>query len=161
MALQGLVGMATAGLLPLANARFDAASVWCGSELFFHVLMMSTGLFNSSDGGAGRQWTSKHGWIPRLIGALSGINYAVHATNGLLVAAQLVDDSSKRARTIALVNNCLPIGQLVTAVTGGAIAQYFGGFQYCFVCYGALGVLLTSGVWIVSSQQKLFSQRRA
>ena len=146
LAIQGVVGMATAGLLPVANAYFGAASVWCGSELFFHLLMMSTGVVSGNSN------------TPRFIAALSGINYAVHATNALIVATDLIPDPNKRARTIAMVNNALPLGQLITALSGGLIAQ-LGGFEYALVCYGFLGVLVTSAVWGISSKQCLFSKQ--
>lgn len=153
LALQGVVGMVTAALIPRANAYFGTASVWCGSELFFHLLMMSVGLMSSPDESSTR-WNA-----PRIVGALSGINYAVHATNGLILAADIVSDPSKRARTIAMVNNALPMGQLITAISGGVIAQYFGGFEYVFICYGVLGVVVTTLVWVYSSSQCLFSRK--
>eukprot|EP00804_Cyclotella_cryptica_P030306 CCRYP_011844-RA/>CCRYP_011844-RA protein AED:0.25 eAED:0.25 QI:0/-1/0/1/-1/1/1/0/495 len=145
LALQGLVGIITSGLLPMANKQFGASTVWCGSELFFHLLMISVAL------------VSVDTVAPRIISALCGINYAIHATNGLIVAADVVADPSKRARTIAMVNNALPMGQLVTALFGGTIAQYFGGFSYVFVCFGSVGFVVTSLVWIVSSRRGLFS----
>jgi len=145
LVLSSVVGMATAGLLPLANARFGSASVWCGSELSFHLLMICTG------------WVSSSGSAPRVIGALSGVNYAVHATNGLIVATGIISDPRRRAQTIAMVNNTLPMAQLITALSGGAIAQYFGGgFESVFVCYGFLGALVTSVVWAISSRHGLF-----
>lgn len=147
LALQGVIGMVTAGLLPLANRYFGAATVWCGSELFFHLSMMSVCLVSSSSGTA------------RLISAVSGVNYAVHATNALIVAADIIPDPAKRARTIAMVNNALPMGQLITALSGGAIAQYFGGFEYAFVCYGALGASVTTIVWVYTSKHGLFSKQ--
>jgi hypothetical protein len=55
-----------------------------------------------------------------------------------------------------MVNNALPMGQLVTALFGGMIAQYFDGFQNVFVCFGAVGCIVTGFVWIVSSRQGLF-----
>ncbi|KAL7483523.1 hypothetical protein ACHAW6_009159 [Cyclotella cf. meneghiniana] len=145
LALQGLVGIITSGILPMANKQFGASTVWCGSELFFHLLMISVAL------------VSVDSIAPRIISALCGINYAIHATNGLIVAADVVADPSMRARTIAMVNNALPMGQLVTALFGGSIAQYFGGFGYVFVCFGSVGFILTSLVWIVSSQRGLFA----
>jgi len=145
LVLSSVVGVATAGLLPLANTRFGTVSVWCGSELSFHLLMICTG------------WVSSSGSAPRVIGALSGVNYAVHATNGLIVATDIVSDPRRRAQTIAMVNNTLPMAQLITALSGGAIAQYFGGgFESVFVCYGFLGALVTSVVWAISSRQGLF-----
>jgi len=147
---QSVAGVATAGLLPCVNAYFGAASVWFGSELVFHILMMSIGLVSGSD-------TSNSQWnIPRIIAALSGINYAVHATNGLIVATDIFPDSSNRARTIAMVNNALPMGQLITALSGGVIAQYFGGFEYVSVCFGGVGTLVTSLSWAYSSSQSIF-----
>ena len=149
LALQGVVGIITAALLPLANRYLGAATVWCGSELLFHILMMSVWVVPSSSN------------APRVICALTGINYAVHATNGLLVASQLIPDPSMRARTIAMVNNTLPVGQLITAISGGAIAEYFNGFEYVFVCYGGIGIVVTSAVWIYTSKHGLFSNREA
>ena len=150
LALQAAIGMATVVFLPRANASCGAAFVWCSSELFFHLLMISVVLVPLGD-----EYTRSV--TPRIIGALSGINYAVHATNALLVAADIVPDQTKRARTIAMVNNALPTGQLITALSGGAIAQYFGGFEYVFVCYGIIGALVTSVVWAYSSRHNLFS----
>jgi hypothetical protein len=144
LALQGVVGIITSALLPIANNRIGAATVWLASELFFHLLMISVAFADIESN------------IPRMISALCGINYAIHATNGLIVAADVVADSSKRARTIAMVNNALPMGQLVTALFGGMIAQYFDGFQNVFVCFGAVGCIVTGFVWIVSSRQGLF-----
>ena len=146
-AISVIVGMLALALLPVANRHFGAATVWLASELFFHFSLISTFLV-AHDGGI----------TPRIICALGGINYAVHATNGLLVAAAIVDDPTNRARTIAMVNNCLPMGQLVTAAIGGTIAELLGGFQYTFVCFGFVGCLVTSSVWIVSSRRGLFSQ---
>ena len=158
LARQGVVGMITAVLLPRANAYFGTASVWCGSELFFHLLMISTGwVVPNSDvvGSSTRHWFFLS---PRVISALSGINYAVHATNGLLVAADIVPDQSKRARTISMVNNALPMGQLITAITGGMIAQCLGGFEYVFVCYGLFGALVTLVIWMYSSREGFFTR---
>ncbi|KAL7549044.1 hypothetical protein ACHAWF_012312, partial [Thalassiosira exigua] len=145
LALQSVVGIVIAALLPRANAHLGPATVWLGSELSFHLLMISTMLASGSKGRSARA-----------IGALSGVNYAVHATNGLIVATGLVPDPSRRARTIAMVNNALPAGQLVTAVTGGAIAQYFGGFEHSFVSYGFLGAIVTAMAWWISSRRGLF-----
>lgn len=151
LALQSVVGMATAGLIPLANNYFGATRVWFGSELFFHLLMISVGLISKSKyENISTLQLSLYGNVPRIIGALSGINYAVHATNGLVVATNIISDPNRRARTIAVVNNTLPLGQLITALSGGAIAQYFGSFGYAFVCYGVFGALLTSALWALS-----------
>jgi len=141
LALQGVVGMITAGILPRVNSHFGVSTVWFGSELFFHLLMT----------------LSCTTWIdPRLLCGLTGINYAIHATNGLLVAADIASDPIKnRARIIAMVNNTLPMGQLVTAMFGGMIAQYFGGFEYVFLCFGIIGTLVTIGVWLYSSKHGL------
>ena len=141
LALQGIVGMITAGLLPRVNSYFGVSTVWYSSELFFHLLMT----------------LSCTTWIdPRLLCGLTGINYAVHATNGLLVAADIASDPIKnRARIVAMVNNTLPMGQLVTAMFGGMIAQYFGGFEYVFLCFGIIGALVTIGVWLYSSKHGL------
>ena len=144
LALQGLVGIITSAVLPIANKHIGAATVWLASELSFHLLMAIIAAVNVDS------------IIPRIISALCGINYAVHATNGLLVAANVVADPSKRARTIAMVNNALPMGQLVTALLGGSIAQHFGGFQYVFVCFGVVGCIVTGFVWIVTWRRGLF-----
>ena len=144
LALQGVVGIITSALLPLANKHIGAANVWLASELSFHLLMASIAFVNVD------------GVAPRIISALCGINYAVHATNGLLVAAKVVSDPSKRARTIAMVNNALPMGQFVTALLGGWIAQHLGGFEYVFVCFGLVGCIVTGFVWIVSWRRMLF-----
>lgn len=144
LALQGVVGIVTTGLLPFANSYFGAAAVWFASELFFHVLMM---LCITSI-------------IPlRIICGLTGINYAVHATNALIVAAEVASDATaNRARTIAMVNSALPMGQLVTALIGGVLSQYFGGFGHVFVCFGAADFLVTSSVWAYSSKHSLYSR---
>jgi Na+/melibiose symporter-like transporter len=144
LALQGVVGILTSAILPRLNKCIGASTVWLASELLFHLLMMSVA------------FTHVDSIVPRIISALCGINYAIHATNGLTVAADVVADPSKRARTIAMVNNALPMGQLVTALFGGSIAQYFGGFQNVFVCFGGVGCVVTASVWIVSSKQGLF-----
>lgn len=144
LALQGAVGILTSAFLPAANRHFGAASVWLASELFFHVLMISV------------IFVDVESIMPRIISALCGINYAIHATNALIVAADVVADPSKRARTIASVNNALPFGQLVTALFGGIIAQYFGGFENVFVCFGGVGSVVTGAVWVASARRGLF-----
>ncbi|KAL7509023.1 hypothetical protein ACHAXN_007443 [Cyclotella atomus] len=144
LALQGVVGIVTSAILPTLNKYLGASTVWLASELFFHLLMMSVAFAHVDTN------------TPRIISALCGINYAIHATNGLAVAADVVADPSKRARTIAMVNNALPMGQLVTALFGGSIAQYFDGFQNVFVCFGGVGCVVTGAVWIVSFKQGLF-----
>ena len=85
----------------------------------------------------------------------SRINYAVYATNGLIVAANVFDDPMYRARTIAMVNDTLPLGQLITAIFGGTIAQYFGGFRYVFILFGALCFIFTLLVWAVLSRKRI------
>ena len=147
LVMQALVAIVTTVFLPSANNYLGALKIWLGSELIFHLLMMSVAL------------TDVQNCFPRIICALCGINYAIHATNALLVAAVVVDDPSRRARTIALVNNSLPMGQLMTALFGGTIAQYFDGFQSVFICFGAVGFLLTALVWIISSSHNVFPTR--
>jgi len=149
LALQGFVGIVISALLPIANKHIGAATVWLGSELFFHILMISIA------------FTNVDGYAPRIISATCGINYAVHATNGLIVAADVVADPSKRARTIAMVNNALPMGQLITAIFGGTIAQYFDGFRNVFISFGIVGCIVTALVWIVSLRQGLFAKNES
>ena len=60
------------------------------------------------------------------------------------VMQALVGDPSKRARTVAMVNNTLPAGQLIVAVFSGAIAQHFGGFRAVFTTCGTVGFALTA-----------------
>ena len=140
LAIQSIVGLLSAGCLPKANEHFGAARVWLASELSFHLLLMSSVAWKS----------------PRVLCALTGINYTIHQTNGLIVAVDIASDPvANRASIIAMVNNTLPMGQLVVAVFGGAIAQYFGGFTYVFVCFGSLGALVTSAVWIYASKYDL------
>eukprot|EP00588_Corethron_pennatum_P029717 CAMPEP_0194313056 /NCGR_PEP_ID=MMETSP0171-20130528/9952_1 /TAXON_ID=218684 /ORGANISM="Corethron pennatum, Strain L29A3" /LENGTH=425 /DNA_ID=CAMNT_0039067835 /DNA_START=121 /DNA_END=1395 /DNA_ORIENTATION=+ len=135
LAAQSAIGIATAGVLPALNARFGTAAVWCTSELGYSVLLLATALAGDD------------GNLARVIGALTGINYAVHANNALLVAANIAVDPHRRARTIAMVNNTLPVGQLVIALLGGTVAEVLGGFQWVFVTVGVLGLLITSTTW--------------
>lgn len=121
LAAQSIVGIITASILPFANKKYSTVVVWCLSELSFCLLMMSTAV------------VANDSIIAMIIGALSGINYAIHATNALLVAADIAEDPSQRASTIAKVNNTLPVGQLLTAILGGIIAEILGGFQWVFV----------------------------
>jgi len=144
LAAQSAIGIATAGVLPALNARFGTAAVWCTSELGFSVLLLATALAGDD------------GNLARVIGALTGINYAVHANNALLVAANIAEDPHRRARTIAMVNNTLPAGQLVIALLGGTVAEVLGGFQWVFVTVGVLGLLITSTTWIVATRDGLF-----
>jgi len=145
LALQAVVGLITTAFIPKLNEYFGAVHVWCSSELFFHLLMISTAFVPSSN-------------IPRIICMFTGINYAVHATNGLTVAASVFGDPMYRARTIAMVNITLPMGQLITAIFGGTIAQYFGGFRHVFIVFGVLGFIVTSLVWAVSSRKRIFDE---
>ena len=57
-----------------------------------------------------------------------------------------------------MVNNTLPLGQLITAIFGGTIAQYFGGFRYVFILFGALGFIVTLLVWTVLSRKRIFDE---
>ena len=129
---QGVVGIFVAMILPWINQKFGTMQVWCASELLFHGLMMMT--LSLPD--------SSPLWL--YLSALTGVNYAVHATNGLLVASIIVNDPSKRATTIAMINNALPAGQLITALTGGLIAQLLGNFKYTLFSYGTMGFIFTS-----------------
>ena len=147
LVMQALVAIVVTIFLPSANNYIGALNIWLGSELIFHLLMISVALIDVQS------------YSPRIICALCGINYAIHATNALLVAAAVVDDPSRRAQTIAMVNNSLPMGQLLTALFGGTIAQYFDGFQSVFICFGAVGFILTALVWIVSSTHGVFSTK--
>ena len=67
--------------------------MWCSCELSFSLLLIATAFTGDGDGGDAAM----------VLGALTGINYAVHATNALLVAANIAVDPSKRASTIAMV----------------------------------------------------------
>mmetsp|Transcript_18086 Transcript_18086/g.39060 ORF Transcript_18086/g.39060 Transcript_18086/m.39060 type:complete len:129 (+) Transcript_18086:1052-1438(+) len=91
--------------------------------------------------------------ISRKISAMSGVNYAVHATNGLIVAANILSGPSKRARTTAMVNNTLPMGQFVTALLVGTISHYCGGFEYTFFWFGVVGSILTTVACIAATKQ--------
>mmetsp|Transcript_6716 Transcript_6716/g.10189 ORF Transcript_6716/g.10189 Transcript_6716/m.10189 type:complete len:384 (+) Transcript_6716:450-1601(+) len=144
LSAQSALGIATAWVLPALNARYGTAAVWCTSELLYSVLLIATAF--AEDGGD----------LARAIGALTGINYAVHATNALLVAADIAVDPNRRASTIAMVNNTLPAGQLVIALFGGTVAEVLGGFQWVFVTVGVFGLLITSTAWMVATRDNLF-----
>lgn len=88
---------------------------------------------------------------------MSGVNYAVHATNGLIVAANILSGPSKRARTTAMVNNTLPMGQFVTALLVGTISHYCGGFEYTFFWIGEVGSILTTVACIAATKRGLFA----
>ena len=134
-----------------ANERWGTATVWCSCELSFSLLLIATAFTQDVDGG---------GDAAMVLAALTGINYAVHATNALLVAADIAADPSKRASTIAMVNNMLPVGQLLTALFGGAIASALGGFKWVFVCFGVVGLCATSFAWSVATRDGLFVSKR-
>mmetsp|Transcript_57020 Transcript_57020/g.98210 ORF Transcript_57020/g.98210 Transcript_57020/m.98210 type:complete len:396 (+) Transcript_57020:140-1327(+) len=188
LAAQAVVGVATTTLLPKVNTRYGAAAVWCSSELLFHALMVATyachgdgvasaGSNNLEDAGSvAGSLRSRNSDVGRSVGsedgagsiaidgaffvaALTGMNYAVHATNALEVAAAISVDPLKRAGTIAMVNNALPAGQLVVALLGGQLAQRFGGFQMVFVCLGVVGFVSTGIAFAVVFQQGLFRPR--
>lgn len=174
LAAQSAVGVAVTLALPRLNRRFGASNVWCGAELLFHALMILTSQCGTAasaapGGGSGAEGPAAAaatglpprgalgtGGPARLIAALSGITYAVHATNALLVAAAMADDPGRRAATIAMVNNTLPAGQLVVALLGGTLAQWLGGFRSVFAAFGSVGFAVTATIWWVAARNGTF-----
>ena len=84
LAAQSVVGILTAWALPWANERWGTATVWCSSEVFFSALLIAVAFTEDGDGGDAAM----------VLGALTGVNYAIHATNALLVAADIAVDPS-------------------------------------------------------------------